>query len=348
MAWADFAALSAGDGMLLSHYTDIRSALVERTGWVGESTENTAATNLSTTNPFNVTWLNSVRSIIDNMLIYFNNSGGFSSGSWPGWTKQALMGKIYSDLSGEASGIGYVGGVYNYINTPTRIGTLAVGSTMAADTFHPYLEHIMAIYYMLDYLRWIAFVYDNTGSTYIYSKQGTIDVDQQTAWGTMLVATAASYLNPTWTPRLGILRNVFTTPTRYRFTVYRSTYRMKYTRTPLAGCRPSGFDAGKYNYLISNWTYKDLGPWEFWLGCTQSIAGWSSGNKASSFNVAAIDTWEEFDMSDVSGLPTGADTTIVRVQHQEDDAAAYQAQQANNYVTTGLNLLGKPTTNYGT
>ena len=198
MAWSDFASLVAGTSpMQLSHFNDIRSALIERAEWVGDSTQKTAAEALSTTNPFNTTWLISARTICQALCTQFVRPGvAYASGANFGFWGIVSMKQYLYTTYGEPGGMGYIDPNYNWIIRPSRIGTLVTGlSGMAADTWSPWLEHIMGLYYVInDILRWIPTtdVYTGpirfrTASKSAYGSYAT----HALAWAAMKAATPA-------------------------------------------------------------------------------------------------------------------------------------------------------------
>lgn len=349
MAWSDFASLVAGTSpVTLQHFLDIRLALIERCDIVGDATQKTAATALSTTNPFNAAWINSARAIIEALLLKYKNPSSLntSTGQWNAWTKQTLMAKIYTDQSGEPSGAGYSGGTYNWILRPTRIGTLVVGATMPTDTYSPWLEHIMGLYYMINELRWIELSNYATSSPYwkTYQRLGPSEVpNAQDAWDGMLGATPAFYAND-WFNGINRLGS-----TNYRYQVFRGVFRFKYTYIPSG--YPSGWDDAKVAYAVnSGFVYKFLGPWKIYGGTAADGAGatnWASGTQMVSFTNGGTGSFESHDLDDYSVLPISASAWYLRVQHGNDDVASVPTtvDQINDQPNIGK-IIGKPTLTY--
>ena len=91
MAWdASFATLDTGDRKLAVQFNQLKAALLERTGWVGDATHNGEADDLEDIAPGESTtrdtrlkvYVNGGRSIIEGILGKFYDSATNSGGTW--------------------------------------------------------------------------------------------------------------------------------------------------------------------------------------------------------------------------------------------------------------------------
>jgi len=351
VAWADIAALSGGDAIDPGDFDTLKAALQERTGWIGDSTEHTNADNLAGIDDWGSdgrTTLNSMRSIIENILGDFRDADDFNTvtGQWDAWAKQTLMAHIYGSHGGEATGIGYSGGVYNWINRPSAHGTLAIADTMPADTYHPYVEHIKALYWMIDHLRYISLQNYASGSPYwkTYQKLGDEQAGAQDAWDDMLGKTPAFYGNEHY---VGI--NVIGT---YRYQVWRNVYRYKFSHEPISGHYPSGYDSAKVAWLIYYTIYTFKGPFQIWGGTAADAAGstnWASGSEMVELTNSGLNAYEEHALDSAVALPTASGAWYMRSQHAEDNDASVPttSDELGEPGTGPGHILAKPTTSYG-
>lgn len=346
MAWADFPALVAGTSpMKLSHFTDIRAALIERCEWIGDSTQKTNATNLSTTNPFNVTWLNSARAICEAIADDFFKGAGIHSGSThSGWSDSVLKQWLYDNLSGEASGIGKSGSTYNWINRPTRIGTLVLGSTMPAATYSSWLEHLKGLYNYIDNLRWIR-IYQEWASSSIKNarKRGGYFSTQAAAWASMKAATpgftvTGDTIAPQifrWTDGGG--------GNPYRYQDIRQLNQHGFQTAPLAAI--SEWDAVDFICKVGSGGYK--GPFKAMTGVTNSAVGcYTTGSVLkASFTLAAANTYEAFAADNPDNLPK-SEPWYDLFYDLAYDGSAVSASQLSNGIQNGT-WIAKPATIYG-
>jgi len=344
MAWADIAALSPGDPMQLQHFLDIRLALIERCEWAGNATQKAAAQALSTTNPFNAAWLNSARAICEAIdQEFYRGSAYWQDSGFQGYGNRK---QVLYNTYGEASGFGLSGGTYNWILRPTRAGSLVLGQTMPQNTYHPFLEHLMGLYYYInDTMRWIGTTII-TGSSMTKRKRGSASPSDNEAWTSMKGATPEHYAYGV-AALLGIYWwNNLTPPNIYRYYDYRRLEFRQWLNTPLATL--AGFDACSFIYKIR--AGESLGPWKLCSGATGTDAGAYAGPPVlhSSFTFSAWNTYNKFDCDNPGNLGGAASANWYDlIYNPAYDGGAGPGAMRRAYFDVG-GMIAKPQTSYGT
>jgi len=351
MAWdATFAALANGEWKADELAIDLKAALQERTGWVGDAAQHAAADALAVTDWHTTAWINSVRDIIEGVVAKFFNPPGSTPPTYSAWSKTSLMSHLYSAHGGAASGIGYVGGVYNWINVPTR-DTLAIGDNITNEWM--YWEHLQAVYLMVDHLRWLRMQRDASGRIELYHKyDNTFQVSYAAAWAAMKAATPTLWAYDENDTPTGVHDNSWSPPDQYRISCSQRMYHIEYAYTPIAGHFPTEWVAGKHTVKVddlagSGDTVEYKGPWKLFGDVTHSAAGaFAATDEADEFTLAAVDAYEEFDMATPDNISKAATSYCLHYTPLYDDATWPGATTAADLDEGQLCM--KPTTSYGT
>jgi len=350
VAWSDFASLVAGTSqMQLSHFNDIRSALIERCDWVGDSTQKTAAQALSTTNPFNTTWLIAARDICQALCTQYNRPGlAYASGSAHGFWSVVSMKNYLHSTYGEPGGMGYIAPNYNWILRPTRKGTLTTGKDMPAATYHPYLEHIMGLYYVInDILRWIPTTHVYTGPIRMKSasKASFFQSTPAIAWTAMKAATPAL---SGFVSTANFASCSISGGSSFNGGDQRGIFYKKVSNAWLVA--PSGFDAVKFLFKTGVGV-SFLGPYKMLANITATASGAYTTGSAfkSSFSMGAANTYLEFDADNPGNWPVTTGTIPMLIYNPTYDTtqtANFDESAGTDAANLGFTL--KPTTSYGT
>jgi hypothetical protein len=350
MAWADFATLAAGDWITATLAGDLKAAAQERTGWVGEATEHTRADNLDAAQASwtDADFINDLQTICENIASRFKQTSRTGS-SYDWWSDAVLKQHLYDSHGGEASGIGYTGGVHNWIRVPTRLGTLSIGKAQAGDWM--IWENFKAVYFYLDHLRWILLDRDTSGRIDVYRKRSGDQRSAAAAWSAMKAATPSHYTYDEYNALVGI-RWYYQGPTWWSIADERRMIKVKYNYTPSAGHYPTSFDAGKHlvevdDFAGSGDTVEYKGPWTLMAGCTHSASGaYTTGGEADEFTLSAVNAIEEMDMGTPDSVPKSTPFYAVYYNTTYDDAsppAGSERADLDEY-----QWIMKPATSYGT
>ena len=353
MAWADYNGFATGDWFTTTLMADVKAALQERTGWVGDATLHTAADALAADGWLTAAWFNSCRSIIDNIVVRFSvGPAAVSGANFLKWTKQLLLGHIYDNHGAEASGITYISGTYYWTRVPDRIDTETTGNVVVGDWL--VFEWVRAIALAIDHLRYIRV--DNDGNMKKTQKDGTDQTSTASAWTSMKAATPTALYTP-GTAALQYFRSFIQNrggiPTQYRGHDYRIFLDSSFEYTYLAGHAFSGFDDGYIRMtLISTGTqisnYK--GPFDIRIGHTYTAAGAYTGgsNLADDITVAVYGTSETFTLDNPNNYGTGssAQHPLFCLQNEYDSADPGEIDRI--CYPSSFEMLFKPTTAYGT
>ena len=359
MAWADLFTRTTGDVVTSEDWTLLKNALLERTGWVGNAAQNTAANAIpvdvndpvlaSNTTAFQDIIEAIVASYARTGLAYIDAQGHIGSWSWI-----TLAQYIYNTYSAEMSGIGKSGATYDWIRRPTRDTSLLLGNPIITDKV--YYEHIRGIVYALDILRWLHTVNIRTWGSDIarYASKYAQHFSYTTpalAWAAMKAKvpsisgwlTAGNVVD-------GINIQSHGPPIQYAAHDSRALFPIQMQNAWLAGYAPTSWVDGKHVFKTSFGSAFN-GPWVMMTAVTASAVGaYGTGTSIdASFSVAAANTFIEntFDTPDAHPKSTG--TVYVMVYNPTYDTSPVAVfDETVGCAPANFDMTLKPATVYGT